>query len=243
MKFHPLSELFPLIEGEEFDALVSDIRRHGLHEPVIVYQDQILDGRNRYLACLEAGIEPAFSVYEDDDPVAYVVSLNLKRRHLSESQRAMVAAKLATLKVGDNQHSEGLPIGRGSQLLNVGERSIARAREVQGHGAPELIRAVEADRVSVSAAADVATLPIGEQREIIARGPKEILEAAKAIRAKQARERYSARIARIADVSAGNTCLSLSNAIPSSWPIHLGIISSTTRPRALLVLRQSITPR
>jgi hypothetical protein len=53
------------------------------------------------------------------DPLSYVVSLNLRRRHLSESQRAMVAAKLATLKLGDNQHSEGLPIGRRSELLNV----------------------------------------------------------------------------------------------------------------------------
>jgi hypothetical protein len=69
----------------------------------------------------------------------------------------MVAAKLSTLKLADNQHSEGLPIGRSSELLNVGERTVARAREVQEHGTPELVHAVERGAVSVSAAADVAT--------------------------------------------------------------------------------------
>ena len=138
LAFHPLADIFPLVEGAEFNELVADIREHGLHEPIVVYDDKILDGRKRLRACEAAGIEPSFTVYTGDDPISYVVSLNLRRRHLSESQRAMVAAKLATLKLGDNQHSEGLPIGRSSELLNVGERSVARAREVQEHGAPEL---------------------------------------------------------------------------------------------------------
>jgi hypothetical protein len=72
----------------------------------------------------------------------------------------MVAAKLTTLELGGNQHSEGLPIGRGSELLNVGERTVARAREVHKHGAPELVQAVERGTVSVSAASDVASLPV-----------------------------------------------------------------------------------
>jgi predicted HTH domain antitoxin len=90
----------------------------------------------------------------------------------------MVAAKLATLKLGDNQHSKGLPIGRSSELLKVGERTVARAREVQEHGALELVHAVEQGKLSVSAAADIAGLPIDEQREIVARGEREILRAA-----------------------------------------------------------------
>ena len=184
LQFHPLANIFPLLEGEAFDELVADIREHGLHEPIVVYGGKILDGRNRYRACLTAGIEPTFTAYTGDDPVAYVVSVNLRRRHLDESQRAMVAAKLATLKLGDNQHSEGLPIGRASALLNVGERSIARAREVMSRGAAELVRAVEHGRVSVSAAADIATQPIQEQREIVAKGEREILRAAQEIRAK-----------------------------------------------------------
>jgi N6-adenosine-specific RNA methylase IME4/ParB-like chromosome segregation protein Spo0J len=198
LQFHPLADIFPLVEGAEFDELVADIREHGLHEPIVVFEDKILDGRNRYRACEAAGVEPTFTAYTGDDPIAYVVSLNLRRRHLDESQRAMVAAKLATLKLGDNQHSEGLPIGRSSELLNVGERTVARAREVQEHGTPELVSAVERGAVSVSAAADVATLPVQEQREIVARGEGEILRAAQDIRARKAEIRRAERIERLA---------------------------------------------
>jgi N6-adenosine-specific RNA methylase IME4/ParB-like chromosome segregation protein Spo0J len=205
--FHPLADIFPLIEGAEFAELVEDIRRNGLIEPIVLHEVQILDGRNRYRACIEAGIEPTFTPFRGDDPVSFVISLNLKRRHLDESQRAMVAAKLANLKRGDNQHSEGLPIGRSSELLNVGERSVARAREVVDHGAPELQRAVERGDVSVSAAADVATLPEEEQGEIVARGPREILETAKQIRGARAEARRAERIAKIAVISGGNVVL------------------------------------
>src|SRR5262245_51904964 len=200
LEFHPLADIFPLVEGAEFDELVADIREHGLHEPIVVFEDKILDGRNRYGACEAAGVEPTFTAYTGDDPVAYVVSLNLRRRHLDESQRAMVAAKLATLKLGDNQHSEGLPIGRSSELLNVGERTVARAREVQEHGAPELVQAVERGAVSVSAAADVSTLPVQEQQEIVARGEREILRAAQDIRARKAEIRRAERIERLAAI-------------------------------------------
>jgi N6-adenosine-specific RNA methylase IME4 len=200
-EFHPLAELFPLIDGQEFAALVEDIRRNGLNEPIVVYEDKVLDGRNRYLACIAADAEPLFVPYRGDDPVAFVISLNLRRRHLSESQRAMVAAKLATLNRGDNQHSEGLPIGRSSELLNVGERSVARARDVIEHGAPELQHAVERGDVSVTAAADVATMPRAEQREVVARGEREILEVAREIRAAKAAARRTERVAKISAVS------------------------------------------
>jgi len=207
LEFHPLADIFPLLDGQDFAGLVTDIREHGLHEPIVVYEDKILDGRNRYRACEAAGVEPTFTVYTGDDPVAYVISLNLRRRHLDESQRAMVAAKLATLKLGDNQHSEGLPIGRSSELLNVGERSVARAREVIDRGATELVQAVERGRVSVSAAADIATQPIEEQREIVARGEREILRAAQDIRARKAEIRRAERIERLAVTCNQNTPL------------------------------------
>jgi N6-adenosine-specific RNA methylase IME4/ParB-like chromosome segregation protein Spo0J len=199
LQFHPLANIFPLLEGVAFDELVADIREHGLHEPIVVYEDRILDGRNRLRACQAAGVEPAFTAYTGDDPVAYVVSLNLRRRHLDESQRAMVAAKLATLRDGQRADLvEGLPIGRASALLNVGERTVARAREVQEHGTPELVSAVERGAISVSAAADVAALPAQEQREIVARGEREILRAAQDIRARKAEIRRAERIERLA---------------------------------------------
>jgi N6-adenosine-specific RNA methylase IME4 len=215
VEFNPLASLFPLVEGAEFDELVADIRAHGLHEPIVVYEGKILDGRNRLRACTAAAIKPMFTAYTGDDPVSYVVSLNLRRRHLNESQRAMVAAKLATLKDGQRADLvEGLPIGRASELLNVGERSVARAREVQEHGALELVHAVEQGAVSVSAAADVATLPAQEQREIVARGEREILRVAQEIRARKGEVRRAARIERLIEASKGNTPLCLEQKYP-----------------------------
>src|SRR5215468_6971953 len=106
LEFHPLANIFPLMEGEPFDEFMADIREHGLHEPIVLHEGKIVEGRNRYRACEAAGVQPTFTTYTGDDPLGYVISKNLHRRHLSTSQRAMVAAKLATLKLGDNQHSE-----------------------------------------------------------------------------------------------------------------------------------------
>jgi N6-adenosine-specific RNA methylase IME4 len=204
LPFHPLADIFPLIEGEDFQALVADIRQHGLHEPIVLLEDKILDGRNRYRACIAAGVDPIFVPYRGDDPVSFVISFNLRRRHLDESQRAMVAAKLATLRRGDNQHTEGLPIGRSSDLLNVGERSVARAREVIDRGTPELQRAVERGDVSVSVAADISDLAPDDQREIVARGEREILDAAKNIRTQRAMQRHAERVGKILEASKNN---------------------------------------
>ena len=107
IKFHPLADLFPLMEGEEFDALVADIKANGLQEPVVVHEDMILDGRNRFMACEAAGVEPTFVPFLGENPLAFVISTNLRRRHLNESQRAMVgpswrrssSATISTAKV------------------------------------------------------------------------------------------------------------------------------------------------
>jgi ParB-like chromosome segregation protein Spo0J len=200
LKFHPLAvDLFPPMDDAEFEALVADIKAHGLREPVVMFEDMILDGRHRYRACQSAGIEPTFTVYTGDDPVSYVISLNLRRRHLDESQRAMVAAKLATMKQGTR--TDLSPIGEMSQaqaadLLNVGKRSVERAGEVLDHGTPGLVQAVERGDVSVSAAAEVASLPEPEQRETLAGGDKAVKAKAKDLRAGRAKRSAAAQKAR-----------------------------------------------
>ena len=217
MNFHPLANIFPLIEGAAFDDLVADIREHGVREPVWLYEDQILDGRNRWRAAEVAGVDCQTRVYAGDEPVQFVLSLNLHRRHLSESQRAMVGAKLANLGHGqrpDRSIDLSTTQPQAAEMLNVSVPSIKRARDVIAGGSPELVHAVESGSVSVSAAADVATLPKQEQAEIVARGEREILQAAKLIRAGKAEERRSERMEKIAEISKGNAPLGASERYP-----------------------------
>ena len=171
LKFHPLAEVFPLIEGAEFDALVADIKANGLHDPITLLDGTILDGRNRYRACLNAEVAPRFEEFEGPDPVAFVVSKNVARRHLDESQRSIAAARIATLQ--DGQKKEAAPIGapqtqgEAATLLNVGRRSVQRAREVLDNGSPELIRAVERGQIAVSKAADLTKATPEFQRAVV----------------------------------------------------------------------------
>jgi hypothetical protein len=165
LKFHEYAEVFPLIDGAEFDSLVDDIKSYGLREPIVRYKGKILDGRNRFLASQKAKIKPKYRDFKGDDAaaLAFVVSANVQRRHLNASQLAMAAARISTMRNGDNQHSEGLPIGRGSALVGASERNTARARKVIDEGSKPLQRAVEAGDVSVSRAAAVVDLPKSEQ--------------------------------------------------------------------------------
>ncbi|MEX5744676.1 ParB N-terminal domain-containing protein [Massilia sp. X63] len=92
MELHPLCTLFPRISGAEFEALKADILAHGLREPIVVHAGFILDGGNRYRACVEAGVEPTFKDFTGDNPVSFVLSANLHRRHLSAGQQAAIVA-------------------------------------------------------------------------------------------------------------------------------------------------------
>lgn len=94
LNFHPLCVFFPRIVGAEFDALVADIKANGLRESIVLYEGQVLDGGNRYRACLEAGIEPHFVGFTGGDIAAFVLSANLHRRHLSQGQNAAIIAQI-----------------------------------------------------------------------------------------------------------------------------------------------------
>jgi hypothetical protein len=110
------------MEGEELEALVASIKEHGLRRPITLLDDKILDGRNRYRACLLAKVEPATRNFRGGDPLAFVVDENVCRRHLDESQRAMVAAKMATL-------SEGRPL-KTAQICAVSQDETAKRLNV-----------------------------------------------------------------------------------------------------------------
>lgn len=189
MKAHPLADLFPLIEGSDFDALVDDVRAHGLRERIVILDGMILDGRNRFRAGVaaelfsdgdpptpgSAGFIKWFGLFDcerDGDPLAYVLSLNLSRRHLNESQRAMIAARLATMKWGGARQDANLHLvsrADAAERLHVAPRTVAHAALVERKATAEIKRAVDQGRLAVSAASQAAELPEEQQRRIAER--------------------------------------------------------------------------
>ena len=171
LAFHELASIFPMPGADEISALANDIAKHGLLNSIMLFEGKILDGRVRYLACQQAGVEAKFEEFAGPNALAYVISSNLHRRHLDESQRAMVAAKVANLGIGANQHSKGTPIGSACALMNVSPRSAARAREVLHSGKLDLVAAVELGEITVSKAAEearnAATLPSHEADHVL----------------------------------------------------------------------------
>src|SRR6516162_7145697 len=99
LEFHPLANVFPLLEGDELQELADDIKKNRLHDHITLYEGKILDGRNRYNALKLAGSEIARFLFDDfidddGDPIEFVISKNIRRRHLTADQRSVIAAEL-----------------------------------------------------------------------------------------------------------------------------------------------------
>lgn len=199
LAFHAIADIFPLMDGQPLADLTEDIRQHGLREPIWLYEGRILDGRNRYRACQAAGIEPVFADYQDDDPVGFVVSLNLHRRHLTNGQKIIAAGRAATLKKG--RPKKNTPNGVLNSIpevaknFDVSERNVNRAKQVVNNGIPELTAKVESGQVRVSTAAEISKLPAKQQLAILKKeDPKAVQQAAKELRAEKETHRREQRL-------------------------------------------------
>jgi len=94
-QFHEVANLFPMMDETAFSELCKDIKANGLIEPIWLYEGKIVDGRNRYRACQETGVEAKFRDWSGQGSlVSFVVSLNLTRRQLTASQKAAVAHEM-----------------------------------------------------------------------------------------------------------------------------------------------------
>ena len=180
LEFHPLcTAFFDQMTDAEISDLAADIAKNGQHEIIRTHEGKILDGRNRYLACIQAKVPPLYAMLDKGiDPVMYVIGKNMHRRHLSESQRADVAAKIAK--------TANLPLKQSAAMMNVSERSVHSAARVQKHGVPELAKAVQTGKVSVASAAKVAEMKPAKQRKLVEKGPEAIVEATRPKAAKAA---------------------------------------------------------
>lgn len=233
---HEAADIFALMPADKLSALADDIRDNGLREPLWWVRGDdggrlVLDGRNRILACAQAGAELDWREYTGDSPTAFVLSMNLHRRHLDPSQSAMAGARAKPLfekeaarrrlasqnndaarAVRANLRSldPGKATAHAAKAVNVSPRSVESAAAVLRTGTPELVEAVDAGRVAVSVAAEVATAPHEEQRVIVAKGESEILAAASRIRAGRTEARRSERLEKLATIATGNAVLDAS---------------------------------
>lgn len=192
-EFHEAANIFPLDE-EHIAELAADIKKNKQQVPIELLDGKIVDGRRRYKACQLVGVKPLIRHVSAEDPVAYVLSLNLHRRHLTPSQRSMVGARAreyydreakerqkshsgtapgkgkntsgnSTGSVGDARDLAGKSVGVGGSLID-------RATKVIEKGVPELAKAVDEDRISVSSAATIADKPPEVQQQIAAEAKK-----------------------------------------------------------------------
>jgi hypothetical protein len=174
--FHPVASIFPMMTGEEYEALKADIAANGLLEPIWLHPDgSIIDGRNRYNACIEAGTEPAFRQWDGDGSlVSFVVSLNLHRRHLTSGQRATCAIEALPVleteaKERQREHGQTAPgktktlsqnidevfdenNGRATQqaaaLFDTNRQYVSDAKKLNSES-PELFEQVKAGELSM----------------------------------------------------------------------------------------------
>lgn len=179
---HPFANIFPMLKPAELKELGADIAAVGLREKIILFEDHILDGRNRYAAMKLAGIpldtaEPGeesahFRVFEgtEDEALAQVKSRNLHRRHLDTSQRAMAAAAFMRMNGTHTKPSEGGPgkrtkseVARGvptvkerrqkaGDIFNVSDVVIRQAEKIREIGGKHVAELVQSGELTVSAA-------------------------------------------------------------------------------------------
>jgi ParB-like chromosome segregation protein Spo0J len=202
---HPLAHLLPEMREAEYAELREDIAANGLHEAITLYQEQILDGRHRYRACMETGTGPHYVIYDGDQPAAYVLSLNVKRRQLTQSQKAMLATDFLPHLREEAKHRQGSHLrtagrddlgralpksessdadlgpnpGRSAQhaaeQVGVGHAQVVRANTVKRES-PELAEQVRSGEITVTAAYEQVRKPAGERTSSPRRKPAELVE-------------------------------------------------------------------
>lgn len=215
---HPFAKIFPLMEGERFAAFKAGIREKGLVEPIVLYQDMVLDGRNRLAACIATGVTPRYVRFEgsDDDAFDFVWAKNFDRRDLTVGQRAAAAEKRAMLGRG-RPPADRSPLDNSAHVpnlraetqeeaaaaANVSVRAVGQYKRLTRLGVPELVESVDKGETSLRAAEAISQLPKEEQSRLVATADAAVIKkAAKEIRAREQTLRHAERVERNRKIAA-----------------------------------------
>lgn len=163
---HEFAELFPLHDGPPLWELSDDIKENGQLEPIILFEEKIVDGRRRELGCFRAGVKPTYKQFKGtrDEALTFVISKNLHRRNLTVAERAFIANKVATMERGRKSNTSNDVFKSPSQQdaadkMGVGVATVQRAKQVEKNGSPELIEAAKSGTISLGDAAAIVDKP------------------------------------------------------------------------------------
>jgi ParB-like chromosome segregation protein Spo0J len=174
---HPAAKVFPLLidtDANAWDQFCADVDTNGLRSPILIDRPKadtgwlILDGRNRYLACMLRSIEPEFEVVDvrDRAAVELVISANLRRRHDDVSVRAAQLAKLLEMLKVENFPTPSFSVA--AAAAGMSDRTLRDAGRLRKTD-PELADQVAEGNISGHAARHIADLPPGEERDELKR--------------------------------------------------------------------------
>ena len=121
-EYHEIANIFPMMQDDEYERLKDDIAINGQLEPIVLYEGKVLDGRNRYKALCDIGLKTDFEEYQGDQPLSYVISKNLHRRHLTSSQKAMAAIEIEKLFAVEAKVNQGIR----TDISQLFDKSIVR---------------------------------------------------------------------------------------------------------------------
>lgn len=148
-EFHELCLMFPPADDMTIEEMSFDIQTNGLKDPVVIYEGKILDGRNRYLACRKAGLEPKTVEYKGKDPLGFVISKNLHRRHLTPAQKSMIAANILAEKGPKATSADRALLAR---QMEVGESMVKIAQRINHLAIDPIKTMLNSGRLSINKA-------------------------------------------------------------------------------------------
>lgn len=156
-QYHEFANLFPMMSEEETSSLRADIAANGLLDEIVLYDGMILDGRNRYEACLAVGVEPRFVTHTEGDPLTFVVSRNV-RRNLTPSQKAVIALDIAAMLAVRAEKKQRM--GKALSADDDGIRANEMAAKAMGIGKTIV---AEIKRVAASNPEEIERIRSGEK--------------------------------------------------------------------------------
>jgi len=166
--------------GAEFNSLVADIAANGLQHPIVLYDDMVLDGGNRYRACEAAGVEPRFAQFTGQSVVGFVLSMNLHRRHIAQGQAAIIVASAQdwakAQTVGNPAMTGDSQLRNVAQLVTAADRAAQSGASIRTQQTADKLAKASPEMAAKVARGEVSLTKAVEQIDALTAKPKPVAE-------------------------------------------------------------------